>query len=120
MQIFTKMIWDMSGDELIIIESESYEHDGPITDCKGGGGGCPAPAESPYTFKPQPLGPSPQAAQAAQGLAALQAQQQAATPQAGAIQGAQYTDPAALMQQQQMQQQQMQQPMAPQVPPQGY
>lgn len=37
MRINTKTVWDMSGDELVIIENESYEYDGSVTEAKGGG-----------------------------------------------------------------------------------
>ena len=59
MRINTKTVWDMSGDELVVIENEGYDYDGMVMECKGGGGGsCPEPKDTPYTFRPQALTPT--------------------------------------------------------------
>jgi hypothetical protein len=36
-KIYTKVVIDMATST--VIEEESYEHDGPVAECKGGGGG---------------------------------------------------------------------------------
>jgi hypothetical protein len=37
MRIFTRVVWEWRGDELVQTEAESYEHDGPVDLLKGGG-----------------------------------------------------------------------------------
>lgn len=39
MKIITKCVWQWVGDELIKVEEQSYEYDGPVAQAKGGGGG---------------------------------------------------------------------------------
>lgn len=54
MRINTKVVWDMSGKELVEIHNESYEYTGAVSECKGGGGSsCPPPDNTPqYTYNP--------------------------------------------------------------------
>jgi hypothetical protein len=37
MRVFTKVVWEWRGDELVQTESESYEYSGPVDLLKGGG-----------------------------------------------------------------------------------
>jgi hypothetical protein len=39
MRIYTKVVWEWRGDELVEIESESYEYEGPVDYAKGGSSG---------------------------------------------------------------------------------
>jgi len=51
MKIYSSVTWDMSGDEVVEIASESYEYDGPVAECKGGGD-APDDNTAPYSYTP--------------------------------------------------------------------
>jgi len=53
MKINTKTVWDISGDEIVEIHNESYEYTGVVSETKGGGGSCPPPNDTPYTYDPR-------------------------------------------------------------------
>lgn len=42
MKIYTKVVWEWQGDNLVQVEEESYDYDGPVDLLKGGGGGSSA------------------------------------------------------------------------------
>ena len=39
MRVYTKVVWQWRGDELVQVEAESYEYNGPVDLCKGGSSG---------------------------------------------------------------------------------
>lgn len=39
MKIYTRVVMKWVGDELVTVEEDSYEYDGPVAEAKGGGGG---------------------------------------------------------------------------------
>lgn len=39
MKIYTKVVYQWVGDELVTVEEESFDYEGPVAEAKGGGGG---------------------------------------------------------------------------------
>lgn len=49
MKIYSRMVFDKDNN---LIESESYEHTGPVAQCGGGGGNPPPPPPPPPVVAP--------------------------------------------------------------------